>query len=171
MTMDRAARKAFHTQRLNALNRGIAWELTLEEWWAVWMESGKWEQRGRRKGNYVMSRPGDTGPYAVWNVSIVTNQQNGREARTHAQARDGVYLLLPGTKKPWNARFRNRSLGYFYTEEEARAARKTAVDAHVAAAGRLRGGWTLSDETKAKISAGRRAVVARKQREREALGL
>lgn len=54
----------------NARRRGVAFELTFEEWWGIWTDSGHWSQRGNRLGDYCMKRNGDRGPYAVGNVTI-----------------------------------------------------------------------------------------------------
>src|SRR5215472_6042820 len=61
-------RYAFVVQRADAKRRGIAFSFTFEEWLAVWQQSGKWAERGHRKGQYVMARFGDIGPYAIGNV-------------------------------------------------------------------------------------------------------
>lgn len=61
--------------------RGIEWQLTFEEWWDIWEQSGKYEQRGRGAGKYCMSRIGDVGPYSVNNVVIKTIDDNNREAK------------------------------------------------------------------------------------------
>lgn len=66
----------YSCQKSKAKHRGIDFELTFEEWWNIWQQSGKWEQRGCRKGQYVMSRNNDTGPYAVGNVFIQLAQDN-----------------------------------------------------------------------------------------------
>ena len=63
-----------------AKNRDIDWQLTFDEWWNIWEQSGKYEQRGRGAGKYCMSRYNDTGPYAVNNVYIQTIDDNNREA-------------------------------------------------------------------------------------------
>lgn len=64
---------AFISQRNNARIRGIEWRLTLAEWWAVWVSSGKWAKRGRYgRDSYVMARKRDIGPYSVENVYITT---------------------------------------------------------------------------------------------------
>lgn len=68
----------FRRHRQNAKNRGIEWGLTFREWWDIWQESGKWDERGR--GGYVMARFGDTGPYAKDNVEIVTSSQNIKDS-------------------------------------------------------------------------------------------
>ena len=67
---------AFFSQRRNAAKREIEWNLSLGEWWNIWKESGKWNARGRHVGQYVMARKGDTGPYAIGNVEIITASQN-----------------------------------------------------------------------------------------------
>lgn len=74
------ARGAYNSQRRGAKVRGVAFLLTFEEWWAIWTDSGKWEQRGRLKDQYVMARYGDQGPYAVGNVRICLTGDNVREA-------------------------------------------------------------------------------------------
>lgn len=70
---------AFRRQKGNARARGIGWQLTLWQWWTIWLESGLWEKRGRGAENYAMCRTGDCGPYAVGNVYIATNSQNGKD--------------------------------------------------------------------------------------------
>lgn len=56
--------------------RGIEFSLTLPEWWQIWRDSGKFEVRGKSKGQYVMSRKKDAGPYAIGNVRIITVEEN-----------------------------------------------------------------------------------------------
>jgi hypothetical protein len=73
----------FITQRANAKRRGVAWELTFEQWWQIWQESGKWEQRGTDSKQYCMARIHDEGPYAIGNVSIRTMRSNGTESYRH----------------------------------------------------------------------------------------
>jgi hypothetical protein len=65
----------FWSQKHCAQFTGIEWQFTFPEWVSVWRESGHWESRGRWTG-YVMSRRGDTGPFAPWNVYITTASQN-----------------------------------------------------------------------------------------------
>jgi hypothetical protein len=69
-------KEKFWSQRTKAKHRGIEFNLTFEEWWDIWQKSGKWEERGCRKGQYVMSRKNDIGPYEVENVFIQTCTQN-----------------------------------------------------------------------------------------------
>jgi hypothetical protein len=82
----RRARNAYSMQKSMALKRKdkngnpIEWLFTFDEWIDLWLKSGKWHQRGCRRGQYVMSRFGDVGPYAPWNVEIKTVGENNIEA-------------------------------------------------------------------------------------------
>ena len=71
---------AYTTHKHHAKLRGIPFLLTFEEWCAIWRESGKFAERGHCKGQYVMARAGDAGPYAVGNVRITTVSDNHAEA-------------------------------------------------------------------------------------------
>jgi hypothetical protein len=72
-------RAAFRSQRSSATKRGIRFMLSFDEWWKVWQNSGKWGQRGKLEGQYVMARFADSGPYAVNNVRICTKGENREE--------------------------------------------------------------------------------------------
>ena len=73
-------RRRYHSHKSNATYRGIDWLFTFEAWVKVWVDSGKWEHRGNRKGQYCMARKGDQGPYSPENVVIKTTEENKREA-------------------------------------------------------------------------------------------
>lgn len=81
--------KVFQKQRDNASRRGIDWNLTLGQWFAIWQASGNLHLRGRGKGRYVMSRYGDLGAYEVGNVFIQLSTDNNREGvqKVHAKKR------------------------------------------------------------------------------------
>ena len=76
----------FRQQRQRANGREIPFLLSFEQWWDIWQKSGHWEERGRCKGQYVMSRYGDKGGYEVDNVFIqqcghnVSQAQSGRHS-------------------------------------------------------------------------------------------
>lgn len=70
--------------KANAVKRGVPFQLTFEEWQAIWKHSGKWELRGNTSGCYVMARHGDKGPYALGNVSIQPFSKNLKDARKKA---------------------------------------------------------------------------------------
>jgi hypothetical protein len=79
------ARAAYLVQKSGAKRRNIAFLLTLDEWLTIWLDSGNWERRGPRKGQFVMARFGDIGPYAVGNVRICTNRENNAETKRGRQ--------------------------------------------------------------------------------------
>ena len=74
-------------QRAAAKSRNIPFLLTFDEWWEIW--EPHWEHRGRKLGQRVMARNGDTGPYAVGNVSIVTNVQNAKDSAKNGKVAKG----------------------------------------------------------------------------------
>jgi hypothetical protein len=76
----RYARDRYNVQKHHAIKRrNIGWEITFEEWYQIWLNSGHWEQRG--KGGYVMARKGDVGPYAAHNVEIKHHIENMNETK------------------------------------------------------------------------------------------
>jgi len=81
---------AFHSQRQNAISRGIEWNLKLWDWWRIWQTSGKWDVRGRTRGSYVMCRFGDTGAYEVGNVYIATCSHNCSVQPNHPSRQSSV---------------------------------------------------------------------------------
>lgn len=85
---------AYTRHRASAGERGIAWEFSLASWWRVWVESGRWGQRGTRTGMYVMARWGDEGPYAPSNVRITTNRVNLQEAAAIRLQKTGVHFII-----------------------------------------------------------------------------
>lgn len=72
-------RKRYIEHKWNARHRDIPFKLTFEEWCFIWRESGKWDQRGSDKGQYVMARPGDRGAYELANVIICLAENNRAE--------------------------------------------------------------------------------------------
>lgn len=65
-------------QKQASKQRGISWDLTFEEWWGIWQESGHWEERG--VCGYIMGRINDEGSYSIDNVEIITHAQNRGDA-------------------------------------------------------------------------------------------
>lgn len=70
----------FKQQRYNAIARNIPFEMSFDEWYNIWDQSGKWDQRGKGAGKYVMSRHNDIGPYKIGNVSIKSQEENSHES-------------------------------------------------------------------------------------------
>lgn len=72
-------RRAFirwREQRYNSAKRDIPFMIPLPDWLAFWIASGHYHQRGRRRGDYVMARFNDVGPYAIGNIKIVRVEDN-----------------------------------------------------------------------------------------------
>lgn len=70
---------AYVQHKHNADLRGIPFLLSYWEWGTIWIESGRWEQRGSRRGQYVMARLGDQGAYELGNVVICLAEENRAE--------------------------------------------------------------------------------------------
>jgi hypothetical protein len=125
---------AFVSQRNAAGGRGIVWSLTFVQWLEVWTVSGKLAQRGRGKGHYVMSRIKDEGGYVVGNVHIQLSTDNNRQGlakcRDNKARNTGVWLMFPGSSRPWYAAYGKTKVGRYATEEEAAAARAAYVEAN-----------------------------------------
>jgi hypothetical protein len=64
-------RGKWSAQRAHARQRGIEFLLSFSEWYLVWENSGKYDQRGRASRQYCMARKGDVGAYAIGNVEII----------------------------------------------------------------------------------------------------
>jgi hypothetical protein len=76
-------RIAFTAQKHSAQRRGISFDLTFAQWLEIWQSSGRLLNRGAHKGQYVMARFRDRGPYAVGNVKIILFEDNIKEAVLH----------------------------------------------------------------------------------------
>jgi hypothetical protein len=81
-------RARWNAHRGNAKKVGTPFELTFDEWWQIWSSSGHWHERGQHRGQYVMARFGDRGPYAVGNVAIVKHEDNDREGSLHPRSEE-----------------------------------------------------------------------------------
>ncbi len=104
-------RKLYTQQKSNAKQRGVEFRLTLEEWKQIWLDSGKWEQRGRGADKYCMCRIGDTGAYEVGNVFIALNTSNlsegnlGRVLTDEHKAK--IAAKNSGKSHPWSVGEKN----------------------------------------------------------------
>jgi len=75
------AKQRYTQQKCAADQRGIDWLYTFDTWWNQWIDSGHWEQRGNKNGQYCMARKGDVGPYSPDNVDIILAIQNSSDGR------------------------------------------------------------------------------------------
>jgi hypothetical protein len=75
-------RIAYLIQKRHAKDRGIEWLFTFERW-VLWWKSqlgANWiNLRGRRRGQYVMSRFNDVGPYVESNIKCTLHEINSVE--------------------------------------------------------------------------------------------
>jgi len=105
--ISRQVKDAYWNQRSRARHRNIKWGFTLEkwvDWWLSHLGPDWFEKRGNRKGQYVMARFGDLGPYAANNVRCTTTHIN------HAE-----YNILRKTPKgKQRARINDRTVAAIY---------------------------------------------------------
>lgn len=79
----RKLKRAYFYHRGNARQRNVPFLFTFEEWMDVWVKSGCLDERGARKGGFVMARIGDIGPYSKDNVKIIKHEDNCAERFAH----------------------------------------------------------------------------------------
>ena len=101
-------KQKYRTAIYNAKVRGVLFKLTFAQWFYIWQKSGHWEERGFRKGQYVMARKGDKGPYAVGNVDIVTVTENNSSKVYSVTTRAKIGAVHVG-KKYWLGRKRTEA--------------------------------------------------------------
>lgn len=68
--------KAYDDQKNHAEARGITWDFDYASWLEMWLVSGKWEQRGKKSGQYCMCRYFDKGAYTPKNCYIGLTDEN-----------------------------------------------------------------------------------------------
>ena len=114
----RAVKDRYRWHRNNAKRRNIPFNISIEDWYNIWIKSGKWEQRGRGSKAYVMSRIGDEGAYEVGNVVIKTQAENAKEGSLKIPKRIGFKHSEKTKAKLSEALKGNkRRLGIPHTEE------------------------------------------------------
>lgn len=75
----RDCKQKYHEHGAGACRRKIDFDLTFKEWLRIWLSSGHIHERGVKRGEYVMGRNGDKGPYTIDNVRIITCSENSKE--------------------------------------------------------------------------------------------
>lgn len=111
-------RNAFTQQRSNAHKRGIEWQLTFEQWRALWGD--KLKQRGRQSHQLCMARFNDSGAYAEDNVHIISSAKNCSDRARHA---------LGLSEVEWAAEVANRAAAQMKRKAEW-SERMAAAKAH-----------------------------------------
>lgn len=77
-----AARLAYSAQRRAVVCLKMTWLFTLGTWWAVWVKSGVFAERGTKKGQYRMERKPSR---PEWSPASVAIQQLGASVIKVAQ--------------------------------------------------------------------------------------
>jgi len=72
----KTAKGKYRSQASKAATRGIEWQLTFEQWWNWWQQTGRWSERGATIGKYCMCRYGDIGPYSLDNIYLDLHREN-----------------------------------------------------------------------------------------------
>ncbi len=119
----------YRAHKKRAKGRNILWGITYVQWIRIWLESGHWHERGRLKGQYVMARFGDKGPYAPWNVKIITCGENvaeaGRKRRHTDQFKTKMSRIMRGNTY---GRFNKGRIGGMYGKKHnAETKRKMSI--------------------------------------------
>jgi hypothetical protein len=65
-------------QRNQAQWRQEGWTISFDEWKLLWDISGQWDNRGRARECYCMTRRDVTMPWSIDNVQIITREQHSR---------------------------------------------------------------------------------------------
>lgn len=110
---------------------GVEFLFTFEEWYKIWIDSGHWHERGCHKGQYVMARYEDKGPYAVGNVKIIKHEENGAERKFKFNEEQKSYLsrVAMGRKISAEARLKisKANSGRKHTTEELQRMRLSNI--------------------------------------------
>ncbi len=72
--------RRYTVHRTNAKQRGIPFEISFVDWLQWWKDSGHYHERGNKRGQYVMARIGDVGPYKLGNIVCQQAQVNSTAA-------------------------------------------------------------------------------------------
>ncbi len=91
--------------------RGVEFLFTFEGWKDWWIATGKWEQRGKLRGQFVMRRHGDVGPYSIDNVFCGVTEENVRDGNLGKEitieTRNKISASNKGQPHPWSAGDKN----------------------------------------------------------------
>lgn len=172
----RKAKQRFKEQQGQAARRKdkngapIEWCLTFEQWIAWWLATGHYHERGRKRGQYVMSRKGDIGPYSIDNIECVLTSTNlsranagrpmpeAQRARLSELNRSRSYTPEQLAKR--TASNRANKAARLAADPEGESLKKAALKAKLSALGRereaARRAKGISEETREKLRAAAR---------------
>jgi hypothetical protein len=83
---------AYRNHERAATRDGYSFEMSLKEWWCAWKDSGHWDQRGKGKDKYVMTRIDRTLPLNIGNYEIITLSKMFSMVATETQQRRQLQL-------------------------------------------------------------------------------
>ncbi len=72
---DRKFKKMFSKMRSNAKFLKVDFEINFTDWKQIWIDSGKWEQQGRKLDQYRMRRVDKNKGWTNINVQIAEGRQ------------------------------------------------------------------------------------------------
>lgn len=113
-------RVKYAKHRHNAAERGIEFDLTFDEWWAIW--EPHFSRRGRTTAMPMqMCRTRDEGGYTLGNVRIATIKENAAERGVAQRVASAASFAQPRTSTAYgSAHWLNKRRDIFkpYVEEE-----------------------------------------------------
>ena len=68
-------------RKVDVLGNPVEMRMSLQQFADKWDQSGHWDQRGRKKGEYCMARIDDLGHYEWDNVKIILHSENVTESQ------------------------------------------------------------------------------------------
>lgn len=102
-------------EKVDRFGNKVEMRLTFEEWVKVWAESGKWDQRGRKRGQYCMSRINDVGHYELGNVEIKSHHENMLDIPSKINSvRQGVDLTQDQALEIYHSALKAKTLAEMY---------------------------------------------------------
>ena len=142
----RSIKSAFYDHKKGAARGHIPFLLTFEEWLKIWVDSGHMHERGCRKGEYVMARFGDKGPYAIGNVKIITCNENCSDANRGRKRSDETCQKISAVRKGKPTR-----TGAVLSSKTKRKISKTKKGNSPRLIGELNGMWGKSHTKEARL--------------------
>lgn len=88
----------YRAQKSMAKKRGIPWEFTQEAWVEWWMMDDRISRRGNKRGQIMMCRYGDTGPYSPSNVYPGDTMQNAADVTTERRSQVTRKVIANGRR-------------------------------------------------------------------------
>ena len=117
------ARRKYNAHKAGAKTRGVEFDLTFEEWSAIW--GAHMQNRGRGKDQLGMLRSRDQGGYQVGNIRLGTPKENMQEMGVEARVKsaqiawvaDRDHRPMPPTTTSWMVG-RNRVFDEYSEEDD-----------------------------------------------------